>query len=704
MQLTIPSAPVRWASVIVSHPLFEACITFCIVLNTIVLSLDSEPELTFAPANRLELINEILSWVFVAESCLKLYAIGFRQWAKDKFNIFDGVLVVLSLVEFVIELFATSDECSIAGSGGAFTVLRTFRLFRVVRAFKLARSWKSLQKIIFTIFNTLKEIGNFGILLLLFMYIFALIGMQSFAYKYRFDEDGYSVPRFDDEADVRHAFDDAGIIPAPPLCYINTAFYSFERPRANFDDLVSAMVAVFQILTGENWNGVMYDAWNCCGWSSVLYFVALVIIGSFIVFNLLIAIMLQSFGSDSRGGGEEEADHNEDQEAGIAARMRWDLAKQHMLVGANRSAVMVPNIARRRWDLVKQHVLVGANRSAVVVPETAPEDDGSTPDDEDATKQAHAAGQSARRDAIKVDQPTNEAVIAQTHTSLWIFKPKNPFRNMSTRAVTHRWFDNFILLSIFVSSVMLAIDSPLMAPECGLLAGLKKADLFFVAVFIVECALKVVSAGLIMHPGSYLRNSWNVLDFLIVLISIGLEVAPSGGQATDLRALRTLRSLRALRPLRVISRNPGLKLVVNALFMAIPKMLSTMVVMMLFFLIFAIVGVNYFKGQLSYCVFPDLSVQFTEAHRDLIRSRGTHYYDNPHYYHQLYANLSASAVYTADGGAFAACDFPTSKVLCEEFGGFWAPVRKQNFDNVGSGMLALFEMTSSEQWVDIMYV
>lgn len=94
------------------------------------------------------------------------------------------------------------------------------------------RSWPSLQKLLLTIVSTVREIGNFSVLLFLFMYIYALIGMQMFGNRFRFDADGFPV-------DTAH-----------PAVYI---------PRANFDTMLWSMVTIFQILTGENWNNVLVD-------------------------------------------------------------------------------------------------------------------------------------------------------------------------------------------------------------------------------------------------------------------------------------------------------------------------------------------------------------------------------------------------------------------------------------------------------------
>ncbi len=118
---------------------------------------------------------------------------------------------------------------------------------------KLARSWDSLRLLINSIMHTLASIGPFTVLLSLFIYVAALMGMQFFA----------------------------GKIPGPP--------------RANFDELHFAIITIFIVLVGENWNEVMFDTTNAIGWGATIYFVFLVVIGNFVMLNLFLAILLGNF-------------------------------------------------------------------------------------------------------------------------------------------------------------------------------------------------------------------------------------------------------------------------------------------------------------------------------------------------------------------------------------------------------------------------
>ena len=108
---------------------------------------------------------------------------------------------------------------------------------------------------------------------------------------------------------------------------------------------------------------------------------------------------------------------------------------------------------------------------------------------------------------------------------------------------------------------------------------------------------KLLALGLIMDEGSYLRDSWNMMDFFIVISSI-FDMALSG---KNLNSLKILRMLRTLRPLRFLTHNVGLKLIVNALIGSIGGISNVLIVVAIVFLIFAILFVNFYAGQFFYC-------------------------------------------------------------------------------------------------------
>ncbi|KAE9037232.1 hypothetical protein PF010_g33343, partial [Phytophthora fragariae] len=124
-------------------------------------------------------------------------------------------------------------------------------------------------------------------------------------------------------------------------------------------------------------------------------------------------------------------------------------------------------------------------------------------------------------------------------------------------------------------------------------------------------AIKVVSLGFVMNDGAYLRSPWHVIDAFVAISSTVVLFAQVSTANGSIKALLSLRDLRSLRPLRMISRRPGLKLVVSALVESIPAVLNVVFLSMILFLLFSIAAVNFLKGTFRACsgdVFNALSV------------------------------------------------------------------------------------------------
>jgi hypothetical protein len=108
---------------------------------------------------------------------------------SDRLNLFDGFIVTASLAEIAI---SPPMILGSAKGGGAVTIFRLFRLFRVV---KFVRQWASLRLLLETVAKTVKDVVNLALLLVLFIYVFALVGMQFFANRFCFDpETGSPIP------------------------------------------------------------------------------------------------------------------------------------------------------------------------------------------------------------------------------------------------------------------------------------------------------------------------------------------------------------------------------------------------------------------------------------------------------------------------------------------------------------------------------
>lgn len=203
---------------------------------------------------------------------VKLLGMGIREYCSDNFNIFDGTVVIISIVEMIVSRFIEGGL-----GGGAISSLRAVRLLRV---FKLARSWTSFRDLLAKMIVTLKDIQYFACLLVLFMFIFTLLGMELFAYRVRFNNEDKEKP-----------IDGEGV---------EDPYY----PRASFNTPGLGFTTIFIVFIGEDWNSVMYDHTRSQGVFCILIFMVIFIVGNLIMLNLFLAILLQNF--EEPPGKEEE--------------------------------------------------------------------------------------------------------------------------------------------------------------------------------------------------------------------------------------------------------------------------------------------------------------------------------------------------------------------------------------------------------------
>lgn len=189
-------------------PIFERTIIGLILLNT--LSLASEHyEEDYAVTRTNEIANLFFTWIFAGEMSVKLYGFGCNKYSQDSFNLFDAFIVSTSFIELVVPKDPNAE------GGGGLSMLKAARLLRI---FKIIKSWDSLKVLLGAVFGSMEAITNLGILIFLFLFIFALFCKQMF-----------TGPLMDGD----------------------------DPARYNFTDTYTALITMFIILTGENWTEVM---------------------------------------------------------------------------------------------------------------------------------------------------------------------------------------------------------------------------------------------------------------------------------------------------------------------------------------------------------------------------------------------------------------------------------------------------------------
>ncbi|XP_028283639.1 voltage-dependent R-type calcium channel subunit alpha-1E-like [Parambassis ranga] len=187
--------------------------------------------------------------------------------------------------------------------------------------------------------------------------------------------------------------------------------------------------------------------------------------------------------------------------------------------------------------------------------------------------------------------------------SMFIFKASNPIRRICHYVVTLRYFEMTILLVIVASSIALAAEDPV-CTNSDRNKVLRYFDYVFTGVFTFEMIIKMIDQGLILHDGSYFRDMWNLLDFIVVvgaLIAFALTNVMGNNKGRDIKTIKSLRVLRVLRPLKTIKRLPKLKAVFDCVVTSLKNVFNILIVYQLFMFIFAVIAVQLFKGKFFYC-------------------------------------------------------------------------------------------------------
>ncbi|XP_061032985.1 voltage-dependent T-type calcium channel subunit alpha-1G isoform X22 [Eubalaena glacialis] len=755
---------------IVDSKYFGRGIMIAILVNTLSMGIEyhEQPE---ELTNALEISNIVFTSLFALEMLLKLLVYGPFGYIKNPYNIFDGVIVVISVWEIVGQ------------QGGGLSVLRTFRLMRVL---KLVRFLPALQRQLVVLMKTMDNVATFCMLLMLFIFIFSILGMHLFGCKFASERDGDTLP-----------------------------------DRKNFDSLLWAIVTVFQILTQEDWNKVLYNGMASTSSWAALYFIALMTFGNYVLFNLLVAILVEGFQAeeiskredasgqlsciqlpvDSQGGDATKSESEPDffspsldgdgdrkkrlalvslgeppelrssllppliihtaatpmslpkssstglaEVLGPASRRAsssgsaepgaphetksppstrssphspWSAASSWASRRSSRNSLgRAPSLKRRSPSGERRSLLSGEGQESQDEEESS-EEERTSPAGSDRRHRGSlereakssfdlpdtlqvpglhrtASGRSSASEhqdcngksapgrltrALRPDDPPLDGddgddegnlskgermrawvrarlpacCLERDSWSAYIFPPQSRFRLLCHRIITHKMFDHVVLVIIFLNCITIAMERPKIDPHSAERIFLTLSNYIFTAVFLAEMTVKVVALGWCFGEQAYLRSSWNVLDGLLVLISIiDILVSMVSDSGTKiLGMLRVLRLLRTLRPLRVISRAQGLKLVVETLMSSLKPIGNIVVICCAFFIIFGILGVQLFKGKFFVCQGEDTR------------------------------NI-------------------TNKSDCAEASYRWVR-HKYNFDNLGQALMSLFVLASKDGWVDIMY-
>uniref|UniRef100_A0A8C0Y4P6 Sodium channel protein n=1 Tax=Cyprinus carpio carpio TaxID=630221 RepID=A0A8C0Y4P6_CYPCA len=528
--------------VMVMDPFLDLAITICIVLNTLFMALEHYP-MTDEFNSMLSVGNLVFTGIFTAEMVLKIFALDPYYYFQQGWNIFDGIIVCLSLMELGLS--------NVEG----LSVLRSFRLLRV---FKLAKSWPTLNTLIKIIGNSVGALGNLTLVLAIIVFIFAVVGMQLFGKNYQ-----------------------------DCVCKIS---YDCTLPRWHMKDFFHSFLIVFRVLCGE-WIETMWDCMEVAGQPlCILVFMLVMVIGNLVVLNLFLALLLSSFSSDNLSAPDDDGEMNNLQIA--ISRIHFGFS---WLLDAIKD-LFSGNLAWHRQKAKEVQVSLKENHT-----------------------ECNGGVGSLEQHGGKYITPEGEDSY-MTNPNLTICVPIAPGE----------------------SDVEFPEEEEEEEEETE-----SSEDEDQKPRLISRTAH--YSAAVTTQTG---YNSPKVSLISLVANSLGYS---------DFGAIKSLRTLRALRPLRALSRFEGMRVVVNALIGAIPSIMNVLLVCLIFWLIFSIMGVNLFAGKFGKCV------------------------NRTGYIHSVTLVNNKSDCQSMNDTQF-----------------YWTKV-KVNFDNVGLGYLSLLQVATFKGWMEVMY-
>ncbi|TMS15284.1 hypothetical protein E3U43_021746 [Larimichthys crocea] len=240
----------------------------------------------------LNIAEFIFLGIFLTEMMVKMYGLGKQAYLNSSFNCFDCIVICGSIFEVLWSIIQP-------GTSFGISVLRALRLLRI---FKVTKYWASLRNLVVSLLNSMKSIISLLFLLFLFIVVFALLGMQLFGGQFNFEN---------------------------------------GTPPTNFDTFPAAIMTVFQILTGEDWNMVMYDGIKSQGgvnkgMAFSVFFIVLTLFGNYTLLNVFLAIAVDNLANAQ----ELTKDEQEEEEAAsqkIALQKAKEVAEVSPLSAANLS-------------------------------------------------------------------------------------------------------------------------------------------------------------------------------------------------------------------------------------------------------------------------------------------------------------------------------------------------------------------------------
>ena len=573
---------IRYAFYIMAiNDYFDYTILAVVLINSVFMALDGnifKPEII----NNLNISNYVFNGIFFLEYIVKFIGLSPLVYYSDGFTYLDTVIIAFAIFDMVMPSSVDDEQLGSKKSvSSQLSFLRVFRIFRVIRLTKILRRLKSMRLIIVSMKKALISVSYIVAILVMFILIFELLGM------------------------------------------------SLLSGNIHYQKFVEGFYTTYQILTLENWNSLLYELWpmnNLC----FIYFVIWIFLGNYIIFNLFTSVLLQSFGNDEENDVDDmtedefienmyplpdylfqikqaEIEHKILDTKSLKRQTQrekdFEDNEREEVVNEQDQTKMVSQAKslNKTKSVMSKTASMMASKMSTVSESNIIDDD----DDSNSSSENRYVGSTVERDLKEWAKVNKLFKKNECERALYILPQTNKFRMFCLKLMNYKWFDRFILIMILASTARLILDTIISGYISVLTFDI--LDVVFNLIFFFEALIKVVALGFVLDEGSYLRDNWNKIDIIIVICSIFDFVSlfqkyTAGNQNnSSLQFLKVLRLLRTLRPLRFISHNIQLKLIIISLFDSILPIINALLIVIVVYYIFSIVGISLFYESFHNC-------------------------------------------------------------------------------------------------------
>ncbi len=414
--------------------------------------------------------------------------------------------------------------------------------------------------------------------------------------------------------------------------------------RWNFTSFPEALITSFQVFTGDGWSYVLFDAMKAQSDANKSQALPAFLIVSWFVFsgviinNLLVAAIIEDFEVSTTIANVKKP--------GYVAALRKKMR------GAWKVFVQATHISpfQTRFEFDRAELRRSMAFDATV---DAPAEKNKVRSSHINKLVAWAAPVAAQNTEVQ----ESELEVSDRRV-LFCISSKNWIRKFAVKLGHSAVFEAIVLAAIFASCFFLLILPPgglpykqikRIDPTFNTLINdekMKLVDYIFTILFTTECAVRILDRGLYFTKRAYLKDAWNLMDFVLVimswidimndLLSFG-DVEGSGGKIG-----KVLRLGRTLRPLRVMKRNPSMRALIGALFGTMHPVAYIILFQMVTLFNFALIGMGMFGGKYQHCrtaEFEDLEVAYPGGKREcmgfFVRPDGVivqRSWDNPNFH------------------------------------------------------------------------